>query len=70
VLGIRCKLSVDKLKLEILARAFLGGLVQLHGREHAACILTRLAEGVRAGLPVDGEGCRHDHFSRSPSRGR
>jgi hypothetical protein len=49
---------MDKItQLEILARALLGGLVELHGREHAACILTRMAEGLRAGLPLDGQ-CR------------
>jgi hypothetical protein len=44
-------------QLEILARAFLGGLVERHGREHAAHILARLAEGLRAGLPI-GAQCR------------
>ena len=39
-------------QLEILARAFLDGLVERHGREHAAHILERLAEGLMAGLPV------------------
>ena len=37
---------MDKItQLEILARVFLGGLVERHGREHAAHILVRLASG-------------------------
>jgi hypothetical protein len=44
-------------QLEILARALLGGLVELHGREQAAHVLIKLAEGLLARFPVDG-GCR------------
>lgn len=44
-------------QLEILARALLGGLVDLHGRQHAAHILEALAKGVAEGLPIDGR-CR------------
>ena len=41
---------MDKItRLEFLAR-FLGGLVEFHGREHAAHVLCALAEGVRAGV--------------------
>jgi hypothetical protein len=44
--------AMDKVtQLEILARALLGRPVELHGREHAAHLMT-LAEGVRAGLPA------------------
>ena len=41
---------MDKLtQLEILARAFLGGLVERHGREHAAASLAR-PRGLTAGI--------------------
>jgi hypothetical protein len=47
---------MDKItQLEILARALLGGLVELHGREHAAHVLMRLADGLRAGVPLGGQ---------------
>ena len=43
----RTPCRMDKItQLEILARAFLGGLVELHGREHAAHVRARLAEGL------------------------
>jgi hypothetical protein len=49
---------MDKItQWDILARAFPGGLVERHGREHAAHILARLAQGLTAGLPVEGQ-CR------------
>jgi hypothetical protein len=48
---------MDKItQLEILAHAFLGGLVELHGRKHAAHILNRLAEGLMSGRPLRGSG--------------
>lgn len=37
---------MDKInQLEILARAFLGGLVEVHGKEYAGHILNRLPRG-------------------------
>lgn len=47
-----CRGVITSRQLAILARAFLGGLVELHGREHAAHILNQLAEGLVAGLPL------------------
>jgi hypothetical protein len=43
----------NKALLELLAPAFLSALVEVHGREHAADILRRIADGIEAGLPID-----------------
>ena len=64
--------GMDKItQIEIIAHAFLGGLVDLHGREHAAHILTKLAEGLMAGLPVDGQcRCGDGHVTPKACSGR